>query len=142
MTFVLHPQLAADTALVGDLALCQVRLMDDARYPWLILVPRRAGLRESYQLDEPDRARLWREADQVAAALARHLNADKMNLAALGNQVPQLHVHCIARFEGDAAWPRPVWGAVAPRPYEAGERRAMLAELRGLLGLTGQGGEG
>ena len=139
MEFELHPQLAADTAPVGDLALCRVLLMDDANYPWLILVPRRPGLRESYQLSGTDGAGLWREVDAVAAKLAGHTGADKMNIAALGNQVPQLHIHCIARFETDPAWPRPVWGAVPRQRYDAerlAERLEGLRELLGPLGLA------
>lgn len=135
MEFVLHPQLAADTALVGDLDLCRVLLMDDARYPWLILAPRRPQLRESYELESVDRARLWEEVDHVAAILASHTGAYKMNIAALGNQVPQLHVHCIARFKEDAAWPGPVWGVVPPRAYTAAQRAETLAGLRDALGF-------
>lgn len=132
MNFELHPQLAADTEWVCDLPLCRVVLMNDANYPWLILVPRRAQLRESYQLAAAERDRLWREVDAVAALLAEHTGADKMNIAALGNHVPQLHVHCIARFGNDAAWPRPVWGVVPPRRYDPeplADRLRSLAEL-------------
>ncbi len=133
MNFELHPQLAADTEQVCDLSLCRVLLMNDAQYPWLILVPRQPGLRESYQLADAERTRLWREVDAVAALLAEHTGADKMNIAALGNQVPQLHVHCIARFENDPAWPRPVWGVTPPRRYEPEPLADRLRALRELL---------
>ena len=133
MNFELHPQLAADTEQVCDLPLCRVLLMNDVQYPWLILVPRRPQLRESYQLADTDRGRLWQEVDAVAALLAQHTGADKMNIAALGNQVPQLHVHCIARFENDPAWPRPIWGVAPPRGYDPQSLAERLRALRELL---------
>jgi diadenosine tetraphosphate (Ap4A) HIT family hydrolase len=141
--FELHPQLAKDCAVVGDLPLDRVLLMDDASYPWLILVPRRAGLRELYELSEADLARFWRESAGVGRALMAHSGGDKLNVAALGNQVPQLHVHHIVRRTTDAAWPKPVWGAVPAHPYDENARRAVLAALRSLfapLGLRSTGG--
>ena len=104
----LHPQLARDTVLVGDLALARVLAMNDANYPWLVLVPRRAGVVEIIDLDEADRGRLMAEIAQVSAALKRLTTCDKLNVAAIGNIVPQLHVHVVARRTGDAAWPKPV----------------------------------
>jgi len=115
--FTLHPQLAKDTIALLDLHLCRVFLMKDATYPWVILVPRRDGLREMHQLPEQDQRTLMREITHTSAKLEAAFDADKMNVAALGNMVPQLHIHVIARFEGDASWPGPVWGAVDPSAY-------------------------
>jgi diadenosine tetraphosphate (Ap4A) HIT family hydrolase len=131
--FDLHPQLAADCAVIGDLPLCRLLLMDDASYPWCILVPRRAGVRELHELDAADRAALLDEVVQVSALMQRQFSADKMNVAAFGNVVPQLHVHVIARHVGDPAWPRPVWGAAPPRPYAAAAREEVVVRLRGEL---------
>ncbi|QQZ28710.1 HIT domain-containing protein [Thiothrix subterranea] len=115
--FALHPQLAQDTYAVTDLGLCRVLLMNEARYPWLILVPRRAGIREIHALTHAERQQLWAESDQVSQALMTLFQPDKLNIAALGNIVAQLHVHHIARFQNDAAWPAPVWGKFPPEPY-------------------------
>ena len=133
LSFELHPQLAADCVVVADLPLCRLLLMDDANYPWCILVPRRAGLREIHELAEADQAGLLREVARLSAAMQSLFAADKMNVAALGNVVPQLHVHVIARRVGDAAWPRPVWGAVPRQTYGRAERDRMLERLRGVL---------
>lgn len=116
--YTLHPRLAEDCVVVGDLPLCTVLLSRDSRYPWLILVPRRAGVREVYELSEEDQWQLCRESSAVARVMADHFQAQKMNIAALGNQVPQLHIHHIARYESDPAWPGPVWGVLPPQPYE------------------------
>lgn len=124
--FSLDPRLSADTHAVGDLALCSVLLMDDARFPWLILVPRRAGLSEWTDLSEPDAAALTGEiriAVNVVQALAR---PDKVNVAALGNVVAQLHLHVVARFRSDPAWPGPVWGHGERRPYPPHARAQIL----------------
>lgn len=117
MTFTLHPQLEADTARVMQLRLCDVRRMNDRRYPWLILVPARDGLREIHDLAETDQQLLWSEIIAISSRLQTITTADKMNVAALGNQVPQLHVHVIARFTTDPAWPAPVWGRLPPDPF-------------------------
>ena len=128
--FALDPRLQADTRPVAMLPLCELRLMDDARYPWLILVPRRAGVTEIADLTESEQAQLWREANQAAAALRAVAPCDKLNLGALGNIVRQLHLHVVARTEGDAAWPGPVWGSGATVPYAADALAARLAALR------------
>lgn len=135
--FELHPQLAADTHPVGDLALCRVLLMDDAHWPWAILVPRRAAVREIFELGEDDQAQLLRESSLVAQRMAGLFGADKMNVAALGNVVPQLHIHHIARHRGDPAWPKPVWGQLPRRPYDAAAARATVARLAAALDLPG-----
>jgi diadenosine tetraphosphate (Ap4A) HIT family hydrolase len=131
--FALHPRLAADTFVLGDFPLCRLLLMNDAQYPWCILVPRRENAREIYLLDPADQQQLLRESVQLSRALMEAVQGHKLNVAALGNVVPQLHVHHIARFVGDPAWPAPVWGRHPPRPYEAAERAALLAALRARL---------
>lgn len=110
--FTLHPTLQADTIDAGALPLCQLLISRDANYPWFVLVPRQANLREAYELSAADQQQLTREVNALAAFLQQRLGASKMNVAALGNMVPQLHIHVIARFESDAAWPAPVWGRV------------------------------
>ncbi|HEV8078670.1 MAG TPA: HIT family protein [Marinobacter sp.] len=115
--FSLHQRLAADTLSLGQSRLCELRLMNDSTWPWVILVPMRDGIREIYQLDEADQQRLLWESSELSRAMMVLFAGDKMNLAALGNMVPQLHLHHIVRFEGDPAWPAPVWGKQAPVPY-------------------------
>jgi len=132
--FVLDPRLAADTRPVAALPLCDVRLMDDARFAWLVLVPRRAGLVEIADLADAEQAMLWQEVNRAAAALRAVAPCDKLNLGALGNIVRQLHVHVVARREGDAAWPGPVWGSGRAEPHAAGAIDALLARLREKLG--------
>lgn len=132
--WALHPQLARDTAAVGDLALCRVLLIDDANYPWILLVPRRAGVVEIIDLNEPDRAALMAEIALASQIIKTMTGCDKINVAALGNVVPQLHVHVIARGRRDPAWPRPVWGAVPPRAYGKAALQSQLADLRERFG--------
>ena len=127
MKFELHPQLAADTFVIGDLPLCRVLLMNDARFPWVILVPRRKDISEIYDLTMQDQQLLWQ--------------ADKMNIAALGNVVPQLHVHHVARFKTDAVWPKPIWGQGVAESYNDADKQRMLRNIsemfRGFL-VSGQ----
>ena len=129
MTFSLHERLAADTFLVTDLTLCRVLLMNDRRFPWLILVPRRAGLRDFDDVTGAEKPDFHAEIDLASAVLREVAGAEKMNVAALGNMVPQLHVHVIARFAGDAAWPGPVWGVGQAEPYGEDEKRAFIEKL-------------
>ena len=119
--YELHPQLAADTHPVASFALGDLRLMDDGNYPWLVLVPRVAGARELIDLDAGQRRQLTDEIARASRLLRDAFTPFKLNVAALGNLVPQLHVHVIARFENDPAWPAPVWGRVAARPYSPEE---------------------
>lgn len=130
--FTLHPALVKDCVVVADLPLCTVLLARESRYPWLILVPRRADIREIYELEEGDQLQLWRESGAIARAMADHFQADKMNIAALGNQVPQLHVHHVARYESDPAWPGPIWGAHPTQPYSEEGLEKRLSEVRKL----------
>ena len=132
----LHAQLAQDTASVGDLALARVLANRDGTYPWVILVPRRAGVVEIIDLDETDQRQLMTEIARVSEALKRLTACDKLNIAAIGNVVPQLHVHVVARRRDDPAWPRPVWGAAPPRPYANGELERFVATLRGALAIA------
>lgn len=132
--FTLDPTLAADTHVVGRYPLCLCLLMNNARYPWLILVPQRAGLREVHELSEPDQQQLLRESSWTSARLAEGFAADKMNVANLGNVVAQLHWHVIARHHGDDDWPAPVWGRQPALPYAADALAERLRQLRDWLG--------
>lgn len=134
----LHPRLANDSIAIGDLPLCRVLVLNDANYPWLVLVPRRPDVTEIIDLDEADRAHAMIEISSASAALREITGCDKLNVAALGNMVPQLHIHIIARRKTDAAWPNPVWGAVPARPYDSPTLETFTAALCGKLGLNGQ----
>jgi len=132
--FQLHPRLAADTVEVSRLELSRLLLMGDARWPWLILVPARDGITELHELSAPDRALLIEEVATASALLARLYRADKINVGALGNMVPQLHVHVIARRCDDPAWPGPVWGHGTAESYAPDALDAAVAGLRVALG--------
>jgi diadenosine tetraphosphate (Ap4A) HIT family hydrolase len=133
MTFPLHPRLVADCHALGQFALCTALVMDDARFPWVILVPQRPDIREIFELREDEQAQVWRESSLLARAMMRACRGDKFNLAALGNVVPQLHIHHIVRRIGDAAWPAPVWGRGEAVPYEAEALRGLFERLLGEL---------
>jgi diadenosine tetraphosphate (Ap4A) HIT family hydrolase len=130
--FELDPRLQADTWVLGHFPLCQLLLSRDANYPWLVLVPRRPGVTEIFQLSPADQAQLAIETAQVAEGLKGLLKADKMNVAALGNVVAQLHVHVIARYATDPAWPAPVWGKVPAVEYDAAGLEQLKAQLHAL----------
>lgn len=130
MDFTLHPRLAATGSVVSDLALCRVILKDDSRWPWLILVPRRADLGELHDLSTADAGLLMDEIRRASAALAKIENVTKVNVGALGNEVPQLHVHVIGRWPGDPAWPAPVWGVAGKAAYAGQDATALIATLR------------
>lgn len=133
-TFQLHPRLAADCILIGRLPLSQLLLMDDARYPWFVLVPRRLNVSEIYELDDDDQRLLWQESAQLSRFMKQAFHADKLNVGVLGNLVPQLHMHHVARFRTDPAWPGPVWGHSEPQPYAKhaiSERVAMACDALG-----------
>ena len=132
--YELHQPLATDTHPVAVFELCELRLMDDANYPWLVLVPRLPDVHELIDLDREHRHALTDEVDRASRALRDAFRPHKLNVAALGNLVPQLHVHVIARYEHDPAWPSPVWGRVAARPYSPEllvERMALLQDSLG-----------
>ena len=126
----LHAQLQKDTIDIGDLPLSRVLVIKDSNYPWLLLVPRRPDVVELIDLDEVAQAQLMTEISRVARAVKEITGCGKLNIAALGNMVPQLHIHIIARRTSDAAWPRPVWGVVPAQPHDAGEVQAFMSELR------------
>ena len=131
----LDPRLAADSIAIGMLALCEVRLQNDARFPWLVLVPQREGLAELFELSAADRATAIEEISQCGAALRAVTQCLKINVGALGNIVRQLHIHIVARNDGDAAWPGPVWGAGSRVPYSETEMIDLIARLRSALAM-------
>lgn len=131
--FTLDSRLQQDCVLVGDFPLCRLLLMNDASYPWFILVPRREEVSEIFQLDGADQRQLWQETSLLAETLKDTFAADKMNVATLGNVVSQLHMHVIVRRRDDAAWPAPVWGRQPARPYEDAQIRQIIDKLRLVL---------
>jgi len=131
--FVLDTRLQEDTWLIGDFPLCRLLLSNDSNYPWFILVPRREGISELFQLDDHDQQVMWRETTTLANVLKTLFAADKMNVATLGNVVSQMHMHVIARYSSDAAWPAPVWGRHPARPYSEADVQELRDKLRGVL---------
>lgn len=134
--FQLHPQLAADTVPVANWPLCQVLLIKDANYPWLVLVPARDDLRDFDDLAPDDLQQASAEIVRASRALKTVFTPDKINVGALGNMVPQLHIHLIARFADDPAWPQPVWGVVPALPYTADALESRLTLLRDAFGAS------
>ena len=127
--FVLHPQLAKDSVWLIDWPLCQLRLINDKNYPWFILVPRRHAVREIIDLTDEEQWLLWQESKKLCLLLQQVYVPDKLNTAALGNMVPQLHLHHIARYEHDIAWPAPVWGKAPAQPYTETEWQQLKQKL-------------
>ncbi|MGF1546569.1 MAG: HIT domain-containing protein [Thiotrichales bacterium] len=130
--FALDPRLAADTRVLGDFPLCRLLLMNDANYPWFILVPRVAGATELHRLSPSAQQQLMSESCALAAYLAEAFAADRINVATLGNVVPQLHTHHVVRYRGDPAWPAPVWGRHPAQPYTAEALAALWVRLAAL----------
>ncbi|ALP54895.1 hypothetical protein Tel_15325 [Candidatus Tenderia electrophaga] len=130
----LHPQLAQDCLTLGRFSLCHLLLMRDAHYPWFILVPDRDDIREIHELSVADQQQLLRESVGLSRALERAFTPDKLNIAALGNLVPQLHLHHIVRYDTDPAWPAPVWGRLPAIPYDDYGLIQVIEKLRGALG--------
>jgi diadenosine tetraphosphate (Ap4A) HIT family hydrolase len=126
----LHPQLDKDTTSIGDLPLVRTLLMNDANYPWLVLVPRQAGIVEMIDLADDQQMQLMSEITLLGRVLKDVTGCHKLNIAAIGNVVPQLHIHIVARRRDDAAWPRPIWGAVPARAYEPQERERLISAIR------------
>lgn len=120
MAFALDLRLEADTIKVKSLLICDLLIMNDARYPWAILVPRIAGARELHELGAHEGAAVWSEIVAVAKAIGACPGVEKVNIGALGNMVPQLHIHIVGRHTGDSAWPSPVWGHSPRTAYESG----------------------
>lgn len=131
--FALDPRLEQDTLPIGDFPLSRLLLSNDSNYPWFILVPRRADISELFQLEMADQQQLWRETTRLAETLKDSFDADKLNVATLGNVVSQLHMHVIVRKREDAAWPAPVWGKHPARPYTAEQVEAVRKRLRLVL---------
>ena len=131
--FTLDPRLEGDSLPLAELELCTIRLMNDANFPWLLMVPKQDGLVELIDLARQDQHRLMDEIRQVSAALREATDCDKLNVAQLGNMVRQLHIHVIARFESDGAWPGPIWGKLEMKPYAPQERDALIEKLQTAL---------
>lgn len=136
MTFSLDPRLDAHSLALVALPLSDLRLVNDARFPWVVLVPRVSGAVEIVDLGKPDRAYLFEEIMLVANALRDATRCDKINIGALGNVVRQLHVHVVARFERDVAWPAPVWGSGAAVAYDGAARDRLVDDIRSRLAVT------
>lgn len=133
MTFTLHTQLKKDCHEIGELTLCRLLLMNDKQYPWFILVPQRDNIREIYELTENEQQQLNQESTQLAQFLMTEFNGEKMNVAALGNMVPQLHVHHVVRFSSDPVWPAPVWGKLPTQAYTSNELNFTKQRLSSFL---------
>ena len=131
--FKLDPRLEQDTILIGEVSLSKVVLMNDARYPWVSLVPRVTGLTEVFQLNDKQQSQLVEESNFIAEKMKTLVQADKMNIAALGNIVSQLHIHHVARFTRDETWPAPVWGRGQAVQYDNAERDAVCQQLTQLF---------
>jgi diadenosine tetraphosphate (Ap4A) HIT family hydrolase len=131
--FKLDSLLQRDSIFVGELPLCKLLLMNDSNFPWFLLIPRKEGVVEMFDLDEDDRLQLQKESDYLLSNLKQHFKATKMNVANLGNIVPQLHIHHIARYEDDLAWPGPIWGAVKAKPYTEKQIKSLITEVRALF---------
>jgi diadenosine tetraphosphate (Ap4A) HIT family hydrolase len=135
MIFQLHPRLEQDCIAIGRFELCRLLMMNDSQYPWFILVPERADLQEIYQLNKAERELLTEESSYLAENLAALYKADKMNIAAIGNRVPQLHIHHIVRYQVDKAWPAPVWGKFDAVPYTERQIADNLTRIKAHLGM-------
>lgn len=133
MSFCLHPRLELDCISLGRFELCRLLMMNDRQYPWFILVPERADMQEIYQLSKTDRHLLSEESNYLAENLAVLYNADKMNIAAIGNLVPQLHIHHVVRYQTDLAWPAPIWGKYPAVPYSEQQLANNLTRVKGQL---------
>lgn len=131
--FVLDSRLMQDTLAVGDFPLCRLLLSNDSNYPWFILVPRRGDVTEVFELSEVDQLQLWKETTMLSSVLKAAFKADKLNVAALGNVVSQLHMHVIVRYRTDVAWPAPVWGRHPAKPYSGDQAAALIQQLKEVL---------
>ena len=132
----IHPRLTQDCLVIGQLDLCHLLLMQDANYPWFILVPDRENITEIHQLSSADQQQLMEESVMLSRALESAFNPDKLNIAALGNVVPQLHIHHVVRYRTDAAWPAPVWGRVPVKSYTEEELSAVIHALKQVLDIS------
>ncbi len=135
MTFQLHPQLKKDSIKIGCFSLSQLLLINDSQYPWFVLVPKRINLTEIYQLSEQEQILLQQESSFLASTLASCFKADKMNIAAIGNLVPQLHIHHIVRYKNDISWPAPVWGEYDAVPYTEQQAKKIQIQVTDALAI-------
>ncbi len=134
MTIAIHPQLAKDCLPIVNLGVCRIYLQNNSHFPWLVLIPMREGITEIFDMNTEDYEQVMSEVRHVTRHFASLTGADKMNVATLGNVVPQLHIHVIARFKDDPAWPNPVWNtALPPSPYPTDKAEAFIKELRAIL---------
>ena len=129
MSFELHPDLKRDGIPMGTLPLCQVLLINDSHYPWFVLVPKRGNISDTIDLTPEDHVQLWTESREFSIAIMRAFDGEKLNVAALGNMTPQLHIHHIVRYKSDPAWPGPIWGKHALEPYTASEAQKIKTKL-------------
>lgn len=134
-TFQLHAQLKQDCFIVGQFELCLVLLLNDSQFPWFILVPQRENIREIFELQNEDQQLLIQESSYFSQQLATIFEAEKLNVAAIGNIVPQLHVHHIVRYQTDKAWPAPVWGKFAATPYTTQQRDSRISKVTAVCDL-------
>ena len=140
MSFELHPDLRRDGIEIGDFPLCKVLLINDSHYPWFVLVPKRAGISDTIDLDADDYAKLWEESRTFSKAIMQAFDGEKLNVAALGNMTPQLHIHHIVRYKSDPAWPGPIWGKHPLKPYVETDISDIKAKLNAanITGLSPQ----
>ena len=131
--FELHPRLQSDTLFIADLLLCRLLLVNDNQYPWTLLVPRRPDLKEAHHLSPEDQRQLQIESNMLCRTMESLFSPDKLNVAAIGNVVPQLHIHHIARFKTDVSWPAPVWGALPAVPYSKLEKTQLVTHLQNAI---------
>lgn len=136
MSFKLNTTLANDSFVLGAFPLSLLLLMNDSQYPWFTLVPQRSSISEIYELSEAEQTQFWLESRQLSLAIMREYKGDKLNVAAIGNMVPQLHLHHVVRFKSDVCWPKPIWGQVPMKPYTLQEVKTLKAQLTNLLKHT------
>lgn len=138
MSFKLHPDLIRDGIMMGRFGLCQVLLINDSHYPWFVLVPQRDNISDTIDLNESDDAKLWEESRVFSKAIMSAFKGEKLNVAALGNMTPQLHIHHIVRYKSDAAWPGPIWGKHALKPYTETDADTVRSKLfaQNMIGFT------
>lgn len=129
----IHPQLREDCLVLGSFPLCRLLLMKDANYPWFILVPDREDIREIHQLSDEDQIQLIKESSFLSAVIEKEFQADKINIAALGNMVPQLHIHHVVRYKNDVAWPLPIWGMHPAKEYSDDQLKTITDKLTGAI---------
>ena len=140
MSFELHPDLRRDGIEIGDFPLCKVLLINDSHYPWFVLVPKRVSISDTIDLDADDYAKLWEESRTFSKAIMQAFDGEKLNVAALGNMTPQLHIHHIVRYKSDPAWPGPIWGKHPLKPYVETDISDIKAKLNAanITGLSPQ----